>query len=217
MQLLKRSELLIERQGLLFEQGMEHEKLYTVLDGVMLRYRELEDGRRQIVNFMFPGALVGLQSSFAEPANHSIVALVDTRLCVFEKMSFFDMITQHPELCYDVIWLSAKEETALEEHLMSLGQRSAKERVTYLAVWLLDEAKVTGMARPDNIVELPIRQAQIADMLGLSLVHTNRTLKALAREGILEWTPRRIHIPDMDRAMEFAHFSTRRKAPRPFL
>ena len=61
--------------------------------------------------------------------------------------------------------------------------------MAYLAVWLLDRALDTGIAGKGNSLELPITQQQIADMLGLSLVHTNRTIKALERDGTVEWRP----------------------------
>ena len=217
MQEFKTGEIRVERGAAIVRQGSHSAHLYTLLEGVLIRYRSLEDGRRQIVNFMFPGDLVGLQGAFEDPASHSIEALLDARLCVFVQAEFASLIGEHPRLGYDVIWLAAKEETALEEHIVSLGQRTAKERVAYLAVWLLDRALATGIARKDNVLHLPITQSQIADMLGLSLVHTNRTIGMLTREGLVEWKSRVIWIPDMDRACEMVHFDRRTGRVRPFI
>ncbi len=217
MQQFKTGEIRVDRGAALIRQGSRSAHLYTLLQGVLIRFRTLEDGRRQIVNFMFPGDLVGLQGAFDDPASHSIEALLDARLCVFVQAEFASLIGEHPQLGYDVIWLAATEETALEEHIVSLGQRTAKERVAYLAVWLLDRALATGLASSDNILPMPITQAQIADMLGLSLVHTNRTIGALGREGLVEWKSREICIPDMDRACELAQFDRRVGQVRPFI
>lgn len=213
----KKGETWVDRGGALVRQGDPIAHIYTLLDGVLIRHRKLEDGRRQIVNFMFPGDLVGLQAAFDEPAENTIEALLDARLCVFARGDFAALIGEHPQLSYDLIWLAAKEEKALEGHIVSLGQRTAKERVTYLAVWLLDRALATGVADSGNVLRLPITQAQVADMLGLSLVHTNRTIKALARDRMVEWKSREICIPDMDRAYEFAHFDRADSRPRPFI
>ncbi len=217
MQRFKDGEVLVDRGDVLIDEGAEHKRLYTVLDGVLIRSRTLDDGRRQIVNFMFPGDLVGLQGAFDEPSSHTIEALVDARLCRFRRKDFADLISSHPSLGYDVTWLAAKEETALEGHIVSLGQRSARERVAYLAVWLLHRAQSTCLADGDNIVALPITQAQIADMLGLSLVHTNRTVRQLAREGLVEWKSREIHIPDLDQTAEYAQFDRSSEKCRPFI
>jgi len=217
MQRFKDGEIALQRGDILIEEGASHRRLFTLLDGVLIRSRALEDGRRQILNFMFPGDLVGLQSAFDEPATHTIEALIDARLCRFRRADFADLIAQHPALGYDITWLAAKEETALEGHIVSLGQRSARERVTYLAVWLLDRAQATCLADHHNTLALPITQAQIADMLGLSLVHTNRTLRQLAREGLVDWQSRRIHVPDLDHAADYAQFERKQGGGRPYI
>ncbi|MFW2348921.1 Crp/Fnr family transcriptional regulator [Qipengyuania sp.] len=217
MQGFKDGEIGLERGDVLIDEGAAHDRLYTVLDGVLIRSRSLDDGRRQIVNFMFPGDLVGLQGAFDEPSSHAVAALIDARLCRFRRNDFVELISTHPRLGYDITWLAAKEETALEGHIVSLGQRSARERLAYLAVWLLDRAQATCLADDRNIVSLPITQAQIADMLGLSLVHTNRTLRQLEREGLVEWKSRTIHVPDLARAAEYAQFDYQADRCRPFI
>lgn len=213
----KAGEAKLDRGEILIEQETESRHLYTVLEGVLMRYRTLEDGRRQIVNFMFPGDLAGLQGAFEEPASHTIETLLEARLCVFKRGDFADLIGQHPRLGYDLVWLAAKEERALEEHIVALGQRSAKERMAYLAVWLLDRALATGVSADDNVLHLPITQTQIADMLGLSLVHTNRTVRQLEREGLVIWKNREICVPDMAKACEFAQFDRNLEKVRPFI
>lgn len=217
MQDFKSGEVRLDRTEVLIEQETETTHLYTVIEGVLMRYRSLEDGRRQIVNFMFPGDLAGLQGAFEEPASHTVETLVESRLCVFKRSRFSELIVQHPRLGYDLVWLAAKEERALEEHIVALGQRSARERLTYLAVWLLDRALATGVSADDNVLHLSITQNQIADMLGLSLVHTNRTVRQLEREGLVIWKNREITVPDMDKACEFAQFERRLGKVRPFI
>ncbi|MEZ5681636.1 MAG: Crp/Fnr family transcriptional regulator [Erythrobacter sp.] len=217
MEEFKNGEVRLDKTEVLIEQETETTRLYTVLEGVLMRYRTLEDGRRQILNFMFPGDLAGLQGAFEEPASHTIETLLESRLCVFKRSDFSQLIGQHPRLGYDLVWLAAKEERALEEHIVALGQRSARERLTYLAVWLLDRALATGISSSDNVLHLSITQNQIADMLGLSLVHTNRTVRQLEREGLVIWKNREITVPDMDKACEFAQFERRPGKIRPFI
>lgn len=217
MEDFKDREISLTRGEALIEEGQHTSRLYTLLEGVMIRFHSLEDGRRQIVNFMFPGDLVGLQAAFDEPARHSVESLTAARLCVFRNEDFVDLIGHQPRFGYDLTWLAAKEETALEGHMVSLGQRSAKERLTYLAVWLVDRALSTGVADDDRNLRVPITQTQIADMLGLSLVHTNRTIRQLEREGLVIWGSRKIRIPDMDRACEFAKFDRTHGRLRPFI
>lgn len=217
MNTIKQGERLFGRGEAILREEEKARFLYTVLEGVLIRYRSLEDGRRQIVNFMFPGDLVGLQGAFDEPISHSVEALTDTRLCVFKRSDFVHLITENPRLGYDVTWLAAKDETALEGHIVSLGRRSAKERMVFLAVWLLDRAIATGVAQEGNVLQIPVTQSQIADMLGLSLVHTNRTIRALDRENLVQWEQREICVPDMNKASDFAGYELSRNGRRPFI
>lgn len=217
IQSFKLGEVRLERGEVLIEQDVTRGGLYTLLAGMMMRYRTLADGRRQIVNFMFPGDLIGLQGTFGEPASHSVEALLPARLCVFDSPRYHQLIVAQPSLGYDITWLAAKEETALEEHLVALGRRSARERVAYLAVWLLERARATCMAQEDNRLAVSITQTQIADMLGLSLVHTNRTIKALERQGLVFWRQGFIEIPNLAAAADFAHCDQANERPRPYL
>ncbi len=217
MNSIKQGEKLYERGDTILREEEEVRHLYTVIEGILIRYRSMEDGRRQIVNFMFPGDLVGLQGAFDEPSSHSVEALVSARLCVFNRGDFIHLIKHNPELGYDVTWLGAKEETALESHIVSLGQRSAKERLVFLAVWLLDRAISTGLAHDNNILDIPVTQSQIADMLGLSLVHTNRTIRALDRENLVQWGQREICVPDMEKASQYANFERTDRNQRPYI
>ena len=213
----KQGELSLDRGTSVIEQGAQSPHIFTVLDGILMRYRTLEDGRRQIVNFMFPGDLIGLQSAVHEPASHSVEAVSAARLCVFPRDGFVDLIADKPALGYDVVWLAAREERALEEHIISLGQRDAQEKVVSLAVFLLQRAKDTGLADDSNRLRVRITQGQIADMLGLSVVHTNRTMQSLRSSDIIRWTQDEIVVPDMDAAREFSASLELAHVPRPFL
>ncbi len=204
IQAIKKGERTIARGNLLYEQGARTGEMYTLLEGVLIRYRMLEDGRRQIVNFMFPGNLLGIQAAFDEPCGHSVEALLPARVCVFDRKDFQPLIAAHPRLGFDIVWMAAKEETELEQHMVSLGRRNARERVTALAVWLLERAIDTGVVENGNRFAIPMTQTQIADVTGLSPVHANRTLQSLRRDEIIDWRPNGLSIPDFRRAMEFA-------------
>ena len=216
MERFKQGELSIDRGNQVLVQGQRSAHVFTVLEGVLIRYKLLEDGRRQIVNFMFPGDLIGLQAAMGEPLAHGVEALTRARLCVFARERFTELIHDHPELGYDVIWLAAKEEAALEEHLVALGQRTARERIAYLAVFLVQRAMETGLAQGSS-VSLTVTQTQIADMLGLSLVHTNRTMQTLRQSNLIVWTLSEIQIADMVAACEFARFDRPEDSRRPYL
>src|SRR3546814_16027139 len=83
-------------------------------------------------------------------------------------------------------WLGAKEEEALDGHLLALGRRKADERIVHFALSLFHRGGQTGLSR-NNTLEIPVTQSQLADSLGISLVHTTKTRQSLRKRRILDW------------------------------
>lgn len=184
-------------------EGLKSPHLYTLTEGVAFRHKGLSDGRRQILNYAFPGDLVGLQGSLLGEMQHSIDALSDVELCVFDRTCLFQMFEKSPAAAYEVTWRGAKEETILDENLLSVGRRSAQERAAYLLALLFQRAKASGLA-PKNRLNFPLTQLHVADTLGLSIVHTNRTLKALAQKKLVQWQDRGCTVLDINGLLALA-------------
>ena len=164
-------------------------KLFTVYAGWAFRYKTLSDGRRQILNFLLPGDLIGLQQEFADNAMHGIEAVTDVSVCVFQRDGLWDLFRSYPSLGYDVTWLSAREEGFVDDNLLTAGRRNATERVAMLLMHLYRRLQRIGLEHPDadgqgSSIEFPINQQHIADTLGLSLVHTNKTMRRLHKLGL---------------------------------
>lgn len=168
-------------------------RLFTLYSGWAFRYKTLSDGRRQILNFLLPGDLVGLQQEFGEAASHGTEALTDCALCVFQDDSLWKIFREHPRLGYDVTWLAAHEESHVDENLLTNGRRNATERVAMLLMHLYRRMDRLGLAE-DGTVAFPLNQQHIADALGLSLVHTNKTLRRLSALGLHELKGGRLRL-----------------------
>ena len=160
-------------------------KLFTLYAGWAFRYKTLQDGRRQILNFLLPGDLVGLQQQFADGAMHGVEAVTDVQLCIFPRDGLWDLYRSHPGLGYDVTWLAARGEGMVDDNLVTAGRRNATERVAMLLMHLYRRLERLGLA-DSGWIEFPINQQHIADALGLSLVHTNKTLRRLQQMGLHE-------------------------------
>jgi len=212
----KRGELLVKTGDLILTEGQHSEQLYTLLSGWAFRYKALEDGRRQIVNYLLPGDLIGLQASTIGEMQHSVEALSSAVLCVFRREQVPELFRSHPELGFDVTWLASREERMLDENLLSVGRRSAFERAAYLLAVLHRRASALGMmkgARPT----IPITQQHLADTLGLSLVHTNKTLKRLAAANLIRWHDHACEVLDPAGLTEAAGWSGSRETIRPLI
>jgi len=176
-------------------QGQHNEHLYTVLSGWAFRYKTLDDGRRQILNYALPADMVGLQGSLMEEMEHSVDTLTDTILCVFPRSKLLTLYSQFPSLAFDITWLAAREEQLIDEHLVSLGRRNALERTAYLLLHLFVRAQEAGVVK-NNAIQFPFTQQHLADTLGMSLVHTNKTLKRLFASKAVRWTNRNFEVVD---------------------
>ena len=128
----KSGELNAEAGTTLLLEGTNSAHLYTLLSGWVFRYKALPDGRRQILNFALPGDFLGLQASVTDVMQHSVEALTDSVLCIFERDKLWSLYTQFPSLAFDLTWLAAREEQMLDEHLLSVGRRHAVERVAFV-------------------------------------------------------------------------------------
>jgi CRP-like cAMP-binding protein len=121
----KSGELVLDAGNTIFSEGTNSPYLYTVLSGWAFKYKTLEDGRRQVLNFALPGDFIGLQASIFEAITHSVEALTDVVLCVFPREKLWSLYKKHAGLAFDVTWLGAREESILGDYLLTVGQRRA--------------------------------------------------------------------------------------------
>lgn len=213
----KRGELSVDRGAPVLCEGTMAPHLYTVLEGWGFRYKLLPDGRRQIVNYIMPGDLIGLQGTLMDEMHHSIEALSPMTLCVFERGRLMSLYRQHPELAYDITWLAAREESMLDENLLNIGRRSALARMAYLVVFLVGRARSSGLIPEKATFTMAITQQHIADTLGLSLVHTNKTVRKLADKKMLRWRDGGCEVLDEEGLAELAGWENQEVKQRPFL
>src|SRR5262249_36018409 len=92
----KSDEVTVDPGVTFLNEGTRSEYLYTVLSGWAFRYKMLEDGRRQILNYAFPADMVGLQGTLMNEMEHSVEALTPVVLCVFPREKLWDLYRQFP-------------------------------------------------------------------------------------------------------------------------
>jgi CRP/FNR family transcriptional regulator, anaerobic regulatory protein len=213
---LKTDEIHVPAGTSFLRQGERSEQLYTVLKGWAFRYKTLDDGRRQILNFALPADLVGLQGSLMDEMEHSVEALTDMSLCVFPREKVVALYGNAPSLAFDLTWLAARSERIGDEHLLSVGQRSALERTAYILLALFVRASEVGL-NDGNTVQFPFTQQHLADTLGMSLVHTNKTLKRLQASKAISWKGRVFEILSRGKLAELAGGDILVTRQRPFI
>jgi CRP-like cAMP-binding protein len=107
------------------------------------------------------------------------------------------------------VWLDTLIDSSIfREWVVNVGRRDAKERIAHLLCELAARLKSSG-AKDGHMYDFPLTQEQIADATGLTAVHTNRTLQALRREGLISLSSSRLEILDWERLAEVGDFNER--------
>lgn len=203
----------------ILQEGESSPPLYSLFSGWAIRYKTLPDDRRQILNFLLPGDVIGLQANMLGEAAHAVESLTDVVLCRHSRSKIWDLYQGYPELAFDATWLTAKEESLVDEAMLSIGRRSASQRIAMLLVHLYrrtrDYLPSESSAEPGLL--LPITQQHLADALGLSLVHTNKTLRRLRNSGYFHFTGQRLFMTDLVGLEQLADYREVPHRPRPLL
>lgn len=197
-------------------EGAPDERLYTLLRGWAFRFKTLTDGRRQILNILLPGDMLGLQAELMAAAPHGVEALTDVTLCAFRRDTVWALFRDHGALALDLTWLSAHGERLADDVLTSVGRRNAMERVAALLVHLHKRAASSGLLEGAS-VPFPLTQQHIADVLGLSVVHTNRVLQRLRRQELIRLADGRLAVGDMRALRRVAEYWEQPAPLRPLL
>ena len=147
---------------------------------------------------------------------HGVEALTNMRLCVFSRDRLFSLYVTHASLGFDLTWLAAREERFLDDNLLAVGRRTAKEKIAYLICHLFARARELGLVK-DARLDLPLTQQHFADTLGLSLVHLNKTLKKLRATGLVVLDGRSVIVKDEAALAALARIDGPRRERRPLI
>lgn len=188
----------------LFGIGSNGKTIFNLLDGWVAVYTLLEDGRRQIVQFALPGAILGVLPSRRASATVGAQALTDVVVSVIPLTALASHTRAEPEISMRLVRSLANDCNLAFDHLTSIGRRSARERVAHLLLELFTRYRAQWPGNRSEEMTLPLTQEQIGDATGLTFVHVNRVLSALRKEGIVQFHYRRLRILDPDRLIEVA-------------
>jgi CRP-like cAMP-binding protein len=194
----------------IFSEGDAMGDVLFLREGWAYRYRLLADGRRQVVNFLIPGDLIG---PFTPTAKQFAATLTTSSLCRLARRDLADAIRDRPAFSAAVEAMIAAEYDLLAERTVSLGRRNAKERLSHLLLELSERLKRVGLVAKDSFA-LPLTQEMIGDALGLSVVHVNRTLRALREEGLASVGYGRATIHDREALSRVANSEDGSHVPR---
>jgi CRP-like cAMP-binding protein len=190
----------------LVDEGSTPRQGFVINRGAACRYRLMADGRRQILTHLIPGDFYDLHGFLLRVADHSVVTMAPTWLATIEQDTVFEIVRHHPRIGAALWWSAMQEAAMLRERVVTLGRRNARARIAYLFCEFLWRHRAIGLTE-DNTLGLPLTQADIADTLGMTVVHVNRVLQNLRREGLITLAHRRLTLHHVDRLQSLAQLN----------
>jgi CRP-like cAMP-binding protein len=189
----------------LVAEGSRPTESCLVTTGFTARAQVLPDGKRQLTALHVPGDFVDLHAFLLKLMDHSVVSIGRSQAAFIPHASILALVETVPHIGR-LFWLSTVIDAAIQRTwITSLGRRSPSRHIAYLLCELYMRLEVLGLVR-DKGFEFPATQTDIADMVGLSLVHVNRTIQELRASKLVAWRNSLITIPDIDRLRDYAEF-----------
>ena len=176
-----------------------------LVDGIVCRYKDLADGQRQIMELHVAGDFVDLHGFLLKQLDHNVGTMTPVRVASFPHEAIRGITETHPHLGR-MLWFSTLLDAAIHrEKILSIGRRSALARIAHILCELLVRLRIVGLAE-DGGYALPLTQADLADVTGLTSVHVNRMLKKLRDENLLTFRGGRVVVDDWEGLQRIAEF-----------
>jgi CRP-like cAMP-binding protein len=178
-----------------------------LLEGMSCRYKILSNGKRQIFSFHIPGDIFDAHSFILQKMDHSIATLTPCTVAVIPHKTMLHITETYPRIAR-AIWKDTLVDAALfREWMMSIGRRTAYQRIAHLMCELFVRMDAVGLAEGRRI-GWPMTQDELGDALGLSNVHVNRTLQELRAANLIILTHSQLIIEDWEGLQQAGQFET---------
>ncbi|WP_296346520.1 Crp/Fnr family transcriptional regulator [Reyranella sp.] len=165
-------------------EGYEYKALHVVEEGIAIRYKLLDSGKRQIVNVVLPGDIIGFPACFYEHAVFSVSAVDRMSLSHVPLDAFTALCLQRANIATALVWFAAREASIYAEHIIGAGRREPLPRLAHFLLEMLTRLQAVGLATETSFA-MPLSQEGIGDVVGLSGPHVNRMLAELKGGGLI--------------------------------
>jgi len=181
---------------------------HALISGWACCYKDLPDGRRQILALLLPGDFLDIDLDSVREQDCSVGALTRVRLAEILPSQVHALEDEHPRVWKALLLQQRAKGAILREWLLNTGQRTATERLAHLLIELFLRNRAIGLASREGL-DFPITQGHLAEATGLTPVHVNRTMQALRRQDLIEYANGRLEILDLARLSDIALFDAK--------
>ena len=199
----------VDADATIVPEGRRGENMHLIVEGWAARSKILENGSRQIPALLLPGEFCDLDAIQLEHNDCGVVALTRCAVITIPRDALLAAMNRHRGL-RDAVWrMMATENTIATQWTVCLGRRSARERLAHLLCELRARLVAVGAAPTGADHALPLTQEEMADVLGLTAVHVNRTLQKLRGDGLIRWRDGRLSVLDEEKLRRLAGFNAK--------
>lgn len=185
--------------------GERPDRVHLILEGWACRYKILRDGQRQITALLLPGDICDLHVFVLDRMDHAIGAITPVTFAYIDRAQFGELTRSRPRILRALWWTTLVDEGVLRAWLVGIGARDARERLAHLICELYERMRNIGQTLETDFA-MPLTQIDLADTLGMTPVHVNRVLRALAADGVLEVRRRAVRVLDLPALVRIADF-----------
>ncbi|GJE29111.1 Crp/Fnr family transcriptional regulator [Methylobacterium organophilum] len=179
--------------------------LHLIMSGVAIRYRLLPDGGRQIFALLLPGDFCDLQAHLLDHSDHYIETATDCAIVEIPPAIVDDLVLTRSRLARALWWATLVDESVTREWMLGLSRRPTDKRMAHLFCEILLRMHAVGRGERDSCA-MPLTQAQLADVLGITNIHVNRVLQELRDRDLIVLKKRQLLVPDLPRLQAFCDF-----------
>lgn len=180
--------------------------VHVVLEGWGCRYRQLSDGRRQMLSLLLPGDLFDPYPQAVTRTDHAVGTITTMTVAEIVPDALVELSRESWNIARALWWNNHVAMGVQREWIASLGLRSARERIALLFCEVHFRSRMSGRCT-GRACEFPLTQADLAEATGLTPVHVNRMVQELRRDGLIEWGGRTLTILDLDALCAVASFT----------
>jgi CRP-like cAMP-binding protein len=190
----------------IISEGEEPSDVHLIIDGFACRYKLLDEDKRQIVAYLLPGDFCDLHVFILKAMDHNIATLSPCKVIDIPRATILELL-ERPSLARLLLMATLVDEATLREWIANVGQRQAEERIAHFFCEIHARLEVVGLSKGGD-VQLPITQLELADTVGLSTVHLNRSLQSLRQEGLIAFNRGMLHIPNVAKLRTMSGFTS---------
>ena len=198
----------LEPMSYLVREGDPPQHCGLLVSGFAFRQKLTADGARQIIALQVPGDLVDLQNLFLDVSDHNVQALSRVEVASFSRADLRRLTLTSPSIAHAFFIEALIDASIFREWILNVGRRDSRARIAHLLCEFAMRLEYAGLIEEYGY-ELPMTQEQLADAVGLTAVHVNRTLKLLDAEGHIVRDKRNVRIPDWHQMRKVADFNER--------